>query len=147
MGSLAHRLAPGGAALPSSGHHVLDDDHRLLLELATRFTEAAHADNQPRAIIIFEALLTAVQAHFKREEWCLGAVLDPDLAEHRRLHEEVMAQLLTVRAESFLLLRCWPAHAVDLVAGLLRRSCFHDRGLLARAKPSALSPLLVASPL
>lgn len=109
-----------------SGDPAIDDDHRQLAKLATAFRIAATAQNLPRAMILFETLLTGLQAHFKREELMLADYGDDDLAAHCQEHEQVMRDIMRIRSDAFLLLRAWPLQAADLACHLVQRCYVHD---------------------
>ena len=118
---------PATSAPLSAGHAVIDEDHRQLDDLAGRFRQAVEASNLPLAMHLFETLLSGLQAHFKREEGLLIAASAPERHDHMTVHEDVMRELLTIRQDSFRVLRCWPERAVDLLGHLLRRSQADDR--------------------
>jgi hemerythrin-like metal-binding protein len=129
----------------ASGHAAIDDDHRQLDEMVTRFREAVAASNLPRAMHLFDSLLTGMQVHFKREEGLLIAALAPDRYDHMTAHEEVMREMLTIRQDSFRVLRCWPERVVDLLGHLLRRNQMQDRALAASISGGAMLPSLTLS--
>jgi hemerythrin len=77
------------------GHAGIDDEHRALFEAVFGLHEALHAEPPARERIwtALEFLSTYTRTHFANEEALMARVGYPDLAEHRRQHEALVAQL------------------------------------------------------
>jgi len=103
----------------SVGNSLIDHDHQRLIALVNDL-HTATTQGEGREVVggILTELITYTRAHFQREEHHMQAVRYPKLAEHRRLHQELLEKVLeletrhkaghvTVAAQVSTLLRDW----------------------------------------
>ncbi|MCB1908416.1 MAG: diguanylate cyclase [Rhodocyclaceae bacterium] len=77
----------------SSGHPLIDSQHRGLFERANELLDAM-LSGRPRdeVLVVIESLLFDVGKHFRDEEWILGALHFDCLADHRQKHAKLMSR-------------------------------------------------------
>ncbi len=76
-----------------SGNRLIDDEHRVLLELAQDFLDLP-PDSPPSTLgPYFQRLIDTAVRHFADEEGLLSLAAFPRLAEHAELHRRLVAEL------------------------------------------------------
>lgn len=74
----------------SSGIDVIDDDHKVLIELINKCDDVVNNEKSENMISsILHDLLNYVDYHFKREEILMKMCGFQDTAKHKRLHENL----------------------------------------------------------
>jgi len=77
----------------SSGNRVIDDEHRVLIELSNSLLDLALSEHGSSDLMPgMESLLEHVAEHFSDEERILAEVSYPELADHVRLHRELVSK-------------------------------------------------------
>ncbi|MGC2854708.1 bacteriohemerythrin [Novispirillum sp. DQ9] len=82
----------------SVGVPVLDDDHKVLINLLNEYVDAL--DNDEGLFVtdtIFTALGQYIDTHFRREEDIMAAAGYPDLKAHKAVHARMEAQFGELR--------------------------------------------------
>lgn len=94
------------------GHPLMDDQHKMFVELVAR-VEAAVADKEEKEHIVrlLDELFKFAVFHFKSEENLMLRIGYPDLAEHERLHKDILHEI----GEKLLLLSLNKIAASELV--------------------------------
>jgi len=82
------------------GHGKIDLQHRELFARFTDFLEACHQrKGQENLQELFDFLDAYVELHFRQEEELMAAQDYPELAAHRRQHQEFRGRLSQLRSE------------------------------------------------
>jgi hemerythrin len=130
-----HRLATGIA--------VIDDDHKVLVELLNRLSSAL-GEKAPGSTVgrLLERVMEHTTQHFAREEEMMAEAGSPGLENHRILHETLVNDLKSVMA------RQAEGQYVDLEDLLQTYMKFwlidHIRNVDARTLPGANAEAVVA---
>jgi hemerythrin len=76
------------------GHSLIDDQHKMFVELVAR-VEAAVADKEEKEHIVrlLDELFKYAVFHFKSEENLMLRIGYPYLAEHERLHKDILHEI------------------------------------------------------
>ena len=77
----------------SSGLNLIDADHKKLISLINNCKRLVDDNQYDELSSILDDLHTYVDYHFKREELIMEVCDYPDLANHRKLHEDLIAQV------------------------------------------------------
>ncbi len=81
-----------------SGHPLIDDEHRQLMEMANNLLDLALSRTEPATLQIpLDELLEHVRKHFEDEEEVLSAVGYPDRSAHAGLHAELVRKALVLK--------------------------------------------------
>lgn len=84
----------------SVGVHILDADHKLLIDLIKRFNGAVASGQGPDKIgRVLKALYEYTDFHFIREEALMKACGYPGLEKHHQVHEKLYARMEDIYAE------------------------------------------------
>ncbi len=75
------------------GEPSVDHDHRILLALVNQISCPGTIDDPIAVEFVLDELLGYTALHFAREEDLLGRVAYPHLAEHRRIHASMIAEV------------------------------------------------------
>lgn len=87
----------------SVGVPVLDDDHKVLINLLNEYVDALENDEGLFVTdTIFRALGDYIDTHFRREEDIMARAGYADLAAHKEVHRAMEEQFATLR-DRFLL--------------------------------------------
>ncbi len=82
----------------SVGVHVIDADHKFLIDLIGRFNQAvASGQGADRIGKLLNALYEYTDFHFIREEALMKACGYPGLAAHGKIHERLCARMEEIR--------------------------------------------------
>lgn len=82
----------------SVGVHILDADHRMLIDLINQIVEGAKGGVDAKKLDrVLKALDEYADFHFIREEAMMEACGYPGLAEHRKVHEKLLHQVRNIR--------------------------------------------------
>jgi hemerythrin len=76
----------------SVGNAAVDQQHQHLFELCNKIQDAAPSDGKKYVMELYRY----TRGHFQAEELHMRSIGFPDLAEHRELHNQVIAQLNTL---------------------------------------------------
>jgi len=83
----------------SSGNRVIDDEHRVLLELSNSLLDLSFSENNGADWMPgMEALLDHVVAHFADEEKILSELRYPGVVSHSHLHRDLVQKSLELAA-------------------------------------------------
>lgn len=78
----------------SIGVHSIDAQHRRLFDISNRFYQAWRARAGHEALCrLFDELLEYTRGHFADEEDLMQRIAYPGLEQHRRAHQELVAQV------------------------------------------------------
>lgn len=81
-----------------SGNMLVDDEHCILLELGNHLLDLALSQAGVAQLLeAFDILAAHVTRHFQDEETILAAVEYPELAEHHRIHGQLVAETMVLR--------------------------------------------------
>lgn len=84
----------------SVGVDELDDQHRRLLEIINHLHEAMKSGNdRQRLCEVVDELVHYTRLHFEFEEKMMEQVGYPELAEHRRRHDAMVARVEQFRGD------------------------------------------------
>ena len=82
----------------SVGVHVIDADHRMLIDLINQFDEAVSSGHSHEKINgIISALYDYTDFHFTREEALMDVCGYEDLPAHRKVHDTLRARVKEIR--------------------------------------------------
>ncbi|MBF0166455.1 MAG: hemerythrin family protein [Alphaproteobacteria bacterium] len=74
----------------ATGIRAIDNDHRMLIDIANALTEEVAAGNSKEKLgAALDALIRYVEEHFRREEKMLTDCAYPQLAAHMREHQNL----------------------------------------------------------
>jgi len=100
-----------------SGHPLIDDEHRQLMEMANNLLDLSLSQADPAAIRLpLDQLLAHVRKHFDDEEAALSAVGYPELPAHAGLHADLVQEALILRSK-FEAGDCAPGVFFDFLVG------------------------------
>jgi len=82
----------------SVGVHVIDADHKFLIDLIKQVNQEVAAPGSAKRIGgLLNALYEYTDFHFIREEALMKACAYPGLADHRKVHEKLCARMEEIR--------------------------------------------------
>lgn len=82
----------------SVGVHVIDADHKMLIDLINQFTEAVdNGESHEMVGGVLNALYDYTDFHFTREEALMDACGYADLAAHREVHDQLRGRVKEIR--------------------------------------------------
>lgn len=77
----------------SIGHPILDQDHRILLELVNQIANPENSNDRTTIRFVIDELVNYAYFHFNREEQIMAAAGYPGLDRHRKIHERMMVEV------------------------------------------------------
>ncbi|WP_168734207.1 bacteriohemerythrin [Pseudothauera nasutitermitis] len=80
------------------GHPLIDHDHQTLLELVNQVSSPLTRRDPVALEFVLDELLAYTVYHFAREEKLMEAAGYPDLAQHKRVHAHMIAQVRELQA-------------------------------------------------
>lgn len=81
----------------SVGHAEIDQQHRKLFELVNHFDDVIKMGMQEELSHIVDDLIGLSEAHFRFEERLIQDSGFPRVADHRKVHEELLDQVRIMR--------------------------------------------------
>lgn len=75
------------------GDDMIDHDHRILLALVNQAASPGTSEDPIAIEFVLDELLGYTAQHFAREEALIERIGFPDLAEHRRVHQQMLAEV------------------------------------------------------
>ena len=83
----------------STGVAALDNDHKLLVNLFNAVENSLSGAAVVSIGKLLEQLISYCESHFVREEKVMGALNFPELADHVKMHQEILAKAKTFDAK------------------------------------------------
>lgn len=81
----------------SVGHPEIDQQHQRLFELVNHFDDVLKMGLQEELPLIVDDLRALSEVHFRFEEELIQRSGFPQVAEHRKMHDELLDQVRTMR--------------------------------------------------
>ena len=82
----------------SVGHPEIDQQHQRLFELVNHFDDVLKMGLQEELPLIVDDLRALSEVHFRFEEELIQRSGFPQVAEHRKMHDELLDQVRMMRA-------------------------------------------------
>ena len=83
----------------SVGNLHIDEQHKILIDTINQLASAESQNDRPVVAMIIDELVSYAAFHFQFEEALIEAGGYPDIAQHRRIHQNFVAWVLAVREE------------------------------------------------
>ena len=81
----------------NSGNDVIDNDHRILLELSNKLIESTFLETSKDMVEEqIKVILTQIANHFEKEEQILHRIAYPELEEHLQSHKDLLQEVAVI---------------------------------------------------